>query len=79
MKKTILTLLISAVMVMAVIDISLAIRKGSASVVSQNSTPKTNQSLTDKCQPEPGYTTEEWQDHISHHPDQYQECLTADE
>ncbi|HLC64450.1 MAG TPA: rhodanese-like domain-containing protein [Patescibacteria group bacterium] len=31
--------------------------------------------LADKCQAPPGYTTEEWQEHMSHHPNLYQECF----
>ncbi len=30
----------------------------------------------DKCATPPGYTDEEWKDHMSHHPDRYKECLT---
>ena len=32
--------------------------------------------LPDKCQTPPGYTDEKWTEHMSHHPDQYQECFT---
>ncbi len=32
--------------------------------------------LPDKCQTPPGYTDQEWTEHMSHHPDQYQECFT---
>ena len=35
--------------------------------------------LTDKCQTPPNYTAEEWQDHMSHHPDRYQECFSQQE
>ncbi|OGY46251.1 MAG: hypothetical protein A2744_04640 [Candidatus Buchananbacteria bacterium RIFCSPHIGHO2_01_FULL_44_11] len=31
--------------------------------------------LPDKCQTPPDYTETDWLDHMSHHPDQYQECL----
>ncbi|MDP3900591.1 MAG: rhodanese-like domain-containing protein [bacterium] len=31
--------------------------------------------LSDKCQTPEGYTNEEWQEHMSHHPDRYQECF----
>ncbi len=29
----------------------------------------------DKCKAPPGYTEEEWREHMGHHPDQYGECL----
>lgn len=29
----------------------------------------------DKCQTPPGYTDQEWREHMSHHPDRYIECL----
>ncbi len=29
----------------------------------------------DKCATPPGYTDESWQQHMSHHPDRYKECL----
>ncbi len=33
-------------------------------------------SLTqDKCAPQAGYTEQEWNEHMSHHPDAYAECL----
>ncbi len=31
--------------------------------------------LADKCAVPPGYTEAEWQQHMSHHPDMYAECL----
>ena len=34
-----------------------------------------NAELPDKCQTPEGYTDEEWQTHMSHHPDRYKECL----
>lgn len=30
----------------------------------------------DKCAPEPGYTEQEWKEHMGHHPDIYKECLS---
>lgn len=30
---------------------------------------------SDKCQTPEGYTDEEWKEHMSHHPQQYKECL----
>lgn len=33
----------------------------------------------DKCQAPEGYTDQEWREHMSHHPDQYAECLTPEE
>lgn len=27
------------------------------------------------CQPPPGYTEADWRTHMSHHPDQYRQCL----
>ena len=30
----------------------------------------------DKCNPAPGYTEQEWKEHMNHHPDIYKECLT---
>ena len=32
--------------------------------------------LEDKCQTPPGYSDQEWKEHMSHHPDRYKECLT---
>ncbi|MDP2672548.1 MAG: hypothetical protein Q8O84_01930 [Nanoarchaeota archaeon] len=32
-------------------------------------------SETDKCAPEPGYTEQEWEEHMGHHPEIYKECL----
>ena len=29
----------------------------------------------DKCSPPEGKTLEEWEEHMSHHPDIYKECL----
>lgn len=29
----------------------------------------------DKCTPEPGYTEQEWIEHMGHHPEIYKECL----
>ncbi len=31
--------------------------------------------LEDKCQTPDGYTDDEWQEHMSHHPDRYKECF----
>lgn len=31
--------------------------------------------LSDKCATPPGYTDEQWREHMGHHPDQYKECL----
>ncbi|MEX2017190.1 MAG: hypothetical protein WD876_01845 [Candidatus Pacearchaeota archaeon] len=36
----------------------------------------TGDNTADKCKPEPGYTEESWKEHMSHHPNIYQECLT---
>ena len=33
-------------------------------------------SIEDKCKPASGYTKESWQEHMSHHPGIYKECLT---
>jgi hypothetical protein len=33
-------------------------------------------SADEKCKPAPGYTEQEWREHMSHHPDIYKECLT---
>ena len=35
----------------------------------------TGNSIEDKCSPAPGYTEEAWREHMSHHPDIYNECL----
>lgn len=35
--------------------------------------------LLDKCKTPPGYTEEDWQEHMSHHPDRYKECFTEAE
>ena len=31
--------------------------------------------LQDKCKTPPGYSDEDWQQHMGHHPDRYTECL----
>lgn len=31
--------------------------------------------LEDKCKTPPGYSDEQWRQHMSHHPDRYKECL----
>lgn len=31
--------------------------------------------VQDKCTPQPGYTEQEWREHMSHHSDIYKECL----
>ncbi len=31
--------------------------------------------LEDKCSTPSGYTDETWREHMSHHPDRYEECL----
>ncbi|MEK6897084.1 MAG: hypothetical protein AABW93_00990 [Nanoarchaeota archaeon] len=33
-------------------------------------------SALDKCEPAPGYTEQEWREHMSHHPNIYAECLS---
>ena len=33
--------------------------------------------LPDKCKTPPGYTDEDWKQHMNHHPDQYAECLAG--
>ena len=33
-------------------------------------------SASEKCMPQPGYTEQEWKDHMSHHPNVYRECLS---
>ena len=30
---------------------------------------------SEKCKPQPGYTEQEWKEHMGHHPDIYKECL----
>jgi len=35
-----------------------------------------NAELPDKCQTPEGYTDDEWQEHMSHHPDRYRECFS---
>jgi len=32
---------------------------------------------SNKCETPAGYTDQEWKEHMSHHPDQYKECLTS--
>ncbi len=34
-----------------------------------------SQSSGDICVAPPGYTDEQWREHMSHHPEQYKECL----
>lgn len=33
--------------------------------------------LPDKCKTPPGYTDEDWNEHLGHHPDQYAECFAS--
>ena len=33
--------------------------------------------LPDQCAVPEGYTDAEWQEHMSHHPDRYQECFVT--
>lgn len=45
-----------------------------------NGTIKTSQMVpavqeNDACKPQPGYTIEEWLQHMSHHPDIYAKCI----
>ncbi len=32
-------------------------------------------SVDERCQTPPGYTDEEWREHMGHHPNIYKECL----
>ncbi len=34
-----------------------------------------SQNASNVCTPPQGYTQEQWQQHISHHPDQYAKCF----
>jgi len=34
-----------------------------------------NAQSADICTPQPGYSEQEWREHMSHHPDMYAECL----
>jgi len=36
----------------------------------------TGNSVEDKCSPPEGVSLEDWQTHMSHHPNIYSECLT---
>ncbi len=31
--------------------------------------------LSEKCKTPPGYTDQQWKEHMGHHPDRYKECL----
>ncbi len=35
-----------------------------------------NENSQDKCQTPAGYNDESWREHMSHHPEIYEECLT---
>lgn len=34
------------------------------------------ENINDKCKAPAGYTQEQWNEHMGHHPDRYAECLT---
>lgn len=36
---------------------------------------KKDENPLNPCSPPPGYTEESWREHMSHHPDQYKQCL----
>lgn len=36
----------------------------------------TGKSIKDKCKPGPGYNEESWREHMNHHPNIYNECLS---
>ncbi|MEX0920091.1 MAG: hypothetical protein WDZ69_00740 [Candidatus Pacearchaeota archaeon] len=41
-----------------------------------NAVRDSGKSGDDLCNPGPGYTEEEWREHMSHHPNIYSECLS---
>lgn len=56
--------------------------KESVSVVentSENFDKAVQAELPDICQTPQGYTDEQWREHMSHHPERYQECFTPQE
>ena len=40
-----------------------------------NAQAKQAEDPSNPCVPPPGYTEEAWRQHMSHHPDQYKQCL----
>ena len=34
--------------------------------------------LSDKCATPPGYSDEQWREHMGHHPDRYADCLNGE-
>lgn len=51
---------------------------GTGAGASRNAEEYFRAELADKCQTPPGYTDKDWQEHMSHHPDQYAECLAQE-
>lgn len=37
--------------------------------------PQAQATTPDPCQPLPRYTEESWREHMSHHPNEYKQCL----
>jgi len=51
------------------------VNQGSAANADEYQRALAAQNPDNICQTPPGYTDEEWLEHMGHHPDQYQECL----
>ena len=49
--------------------------KGIENTAENFASAKAVENPEDKCATPPGYTDEQWREHMGHHPDQYAECL----
>lgn len=81
MEKILIIVLVVAAIAGLVWSISDFVRGNKDFSLVDNTTENFDQAikaeLPDKCQTPEGYTNEEWQEHMSHHPDRYQECLQS--
>ena len=76
MKKSeniILYVILGLVLIALVFSISTFFSKGYSQ---QDYNKFVSAELEDKCKTPPGYTDQQWEEHMSHHPDRYKECLT---
>lgn len=64
-----------ALFIVAVIVVLLLMFKPFWGEQEANSSAKSLNASDDICATPSGYTDEQWKEHMSHHPDQYKECL----
>ena len=67
-KKVILYILIALVILMILI---FTFFPGIIQAIKDSGKP-----ASEKCTKEPGYTEQEWKEHMGHHPNIYRECLS---